>query len=115
MSIPLKARRDFAYAGKRIKRDQDFDARSKSDAKLLKAIGHAEDRVMSAPPTYNTRMMTAATPAPAPARTSGDNLDAMDAEALHALARSMDIYVHHRAGADRVRFAIREHRKSQAE
>ena len=123
MSVPLKAKRDFPYAGHRIRKGQDFDARGQSDALLLKAIGHAEDRPAAAPvaapapQTYSTRMMTAATPAPVfatppPIVTAGDDLDGMDAEALHELADQLGVYVHHRTGAERVRQAIREHRKS---
>lgn len=117
MSIPLKARRDFVYAGRRLKAGQDFDAKSNSDARLLKAIGHAEDRQAAAPQTYRTRMMQAETPAPVFAQpaASSDDLDAMDADALHALAGSLGLYVHHRTGPERVRQAIRDHRKSNAE
>lgn len=44
---------------------------------------------------------------PAPAYTD-DGLDALDAEQLHALAKERGVSVHHRAGADKVRAAIRE-------
>lgn len=37
-----------------------------------------------------------------------DNLDAMSAEELHALAKERGVTVHHRAGADKVRAALRE-------
>ncbi len=125
MSIPLKARRDFPYAGKRVKKGQDFDARSASDARLLKAIGHAEDPYdaplpnWTLPAQYKTRVMTAEQPAQAQSiplvTKSEDDLDAMDAEALHALASNMGVYIHHRAGAERARQVIREHRKQSAE
>lgn len=36
-----------------------------------------------------------------------DDLDALDAEALHALAKERGVTVHHRAGADKVRAALR--------
>lgn len=36
-----------------------------------------------------------------------DGLDKMDAEALHALAKERGVTVHHRAGADKVRAALR--------
>ena len=37
-----------------------------------------------------------------------DALDEMDGPALHALAKERGISVHHRAGADKVRPALRE-------
>ncbi len=37
-----------------------------------------------------------------------ENLDAMSAEELHALAKERGVTVHHRAGADKVRAALRE-------
>lgn len=36
-----------------------------------------------------------------------DGLDNLDAEALHALAKERGVIVHHRAGADKVRAALR--------
>lgn len=39
---------------------------------------------------------------------SGDDLDLLDAEQLHALAKERGVSVHHRAGADKVRAALRE-------
>lgn len=38
---------------------------------------------------------------------AGDGLDKLDAEALHALAKERGVTVHHRAGADKVRAALR--------
>ena len=37
-----------------------------------------------------------------------DGLDELDAEKLHALAKERGLNVHHRAGADKVRAALRE-------
>ena len=37
----------------------------------------------------------------------GDNLDELGAAALHALAKERGLSVHHRAGADKVRAALR--------
>ena len=37
-----------------------------------------------------------------------DELDSLDAEALHALAAERGVQVHHRAGAEKVRAALRE-------
>ncbi len=39
---------------------------------------------------------------------AGDDLDAMDAEALHALAKERGVKVHANAGADKVREALRQ-------
>jgi hypothetical protein len=43
-----------------------------------------------------------------PTRAMAPDLDAMSAEELHALAKQRGVEVHHRAGADRVRAALRE-------
>ncbi|MGN6024656.1 hypothetical protein ACP6NF_09680 [Alcaligenes faecalis] len=40
--------------------------------------------------------------------TSGDGLDELDADQLHALAKERGISVHHKAGADKVREALRQ-------
>jgi len=40
--------------------------------------------------------------------TTDDGLDDMEAEQLHALAKERDVKVHHNAGADKVREALRE-------
>lgn len=40
-----------------------------------------------------------------------DGLDALDADALRALAKERGVDVHHKAGADKVREAIREAEK----
>lgn len=49
---------------------------------------------------YSTRDMASAPTA--------ENLDAMSAEQLHELAKARGVTVHHRAGADKVRAALRE-------
>ena len=54
--------------------------------------------------TYETRMLTAA---------PLDDLESLDVDALHFLAKQMDLKVHHKAGADKVRAAIEEARKAQ--
>jgi len=46
--------------------------------------------------------------AAAPAPDSGIDIDAMGADQLHALARERGVKVHHKAGADKVRAALRE-------
>lgn len=40
-------------------------------------------------------------------KSNPDGLDALDLDALHALAKELEVEVHHRAGADKVRAAIR--------
>lgn len=55
-------------------------------------------------PAYMTRDMTAM---PVTA-TEIHDLDAMGLDALHALAKSKGVKVHHRAGAEKVRAAILE-------
>lgn len=63
--------------------------------------------------SYMTREMRAAEPAPVvPALAQSEpvtvDLDAMDADALHALAQERGVKVHHKAGADKVREALRK-------
>lgn len=43
-----------------------------------------------------------------PAQSQSDGLDDLDSEALHALAKERGVTVHHRAGAEKVRAALRE-------
>jgi hypothetical protein len=124
MTVPMKARRSFPYAGKRLKAGDEFQARGESDARVLAAIGHAE-RVIAAPAAppiaatgYSTRMMTAAPAAtpPVPMRLAAQyvikvdggtvSLDDMEADELHALAKRLDVKVHHLAGARKVRQAL---------
>lgn len=75
---------------------------SARDAELLQRLGKG---------TYLTRDMAAARPvavvAPVGERKDID-LDALDGDALHALARERGVKVHHKAGADKVRAALRE-------
>lgn len=61
--------------------------------------------------SYMTRDLTAAPPIQPSAREvmgKSDELDGLDAGALHALAKVRGIKVHHNAGAEKVRQAIRE-------
>ena len=72
------------------------------DAKLLQRLGKG---------TYLTRDMAAARPVVVvvPVADNEDiDLDSLDGDALHALARERGIKVHHKAGADKVRTALRE-------
>lgn len=41
------------------------------------------------------------------AKLKGDGLDELDADALHALAKERGVKVHHKAGAEKVREALR--------
>lgn len=83
-------------------------------AELLGKIGHG---------SYMTRDMVAVRDASPPqipevaAETDSpdidqpvevEDLDSMDAEQLHVLAKRRGVDVHHRAGADKVRAALRE-------
>lgn len=89
-------------------------------AQILGKLGHG---------TYQTRMLVAEQPvAPAMAPVApvvpvaqepqnepqvseasvGDDLEGMDKEQLHALAKERGVKVHHMAGAEKVRAALRE-------
>lgn len=46
--------------------------------------------------------------APPAAADADDGLDALDKDQLHALAKDRNVKVHHMAGADKVRTALRE-------
>lgn len=81
---------------------------SERDARLLQRLGKG---------TYLTRDMAAAPVIPAvpvvttaltPAQPVAVDLDAMDTEALHELAKERGVKVHPRAGAEKVRAALRE-------
>lgn len=93
MPIPLKARRAFPYAGRSLKAGQDFHALTKRDAHILIVIGHAERRQEFVP-----RVVT---PAAEP------DLEQMPLEDLRALAARLGVRVHHKAGAAKIRSAIR--------
>lgn len=78
-------------------------------ADVLSKLGHG---------SYMTRDMRATEPAPvapvapAPAPTKPEavavDLDKMESDALHALAQERGVKVHHKAGADKVREALRQ-------
>ena len=53
--------------------------------------------------TYATRDMRAAEPEPAPV-----DIEKLDADQLHKLAQERGVKVHHKAGADKVREALRQ-------
>lgn len=135
MSIPMTAKRSFVYAGKRVAKGQEFNARGVSDARVLSAVGHAVESQASAIPAaaaplrgqYQTRVMTAAAPAayvaPAPSappvapmviKVEGADvvLDDMDGDALHALATQLNVHVHPLTGAKKLRQALVDSQKS---
>lgn len=61
--------------------------------------------------SYMTRDMRAVETAPvsaAPAKDQAEDLDEMEADALHAIAQERGVKVHHKAGADKVRDALRQ-------
>lgn len=91
-------------------------------AKLLQraGLGTYQTRDMAFQPMVTKPMQAAAAPVlePGPATDDpgpvdapavvDDGLDALDKEQLHALAKERDVKVHHMAGADKVRAALRE-------
>lgn len=81
---------------------------SERDARLLQRLGKG---------TYLTRDMAAAPVVPiapvvttvvTPVQSLPVDLDALDADALHELAKERGVKVHHKAGAEKVRAALRE-------
>ena len=73
-----------------------------NQARLLQRAGFGsyEDRSMEGRP-----QVTKAIPAP---QQADDGLGTLDKEALHALAKERGVQVHHAAGADKVRQALRD-------
>lgn len=59
------------------------------------------NRMLVADESYPTARLEEGAPAV-------DELASLDVEALHALAKARGVEVHHRAGADKVRAALRE-------
>lgn len=94
----------------------------KRQAEILGKLGHGQyqTRDMAFQPMLTKPMQVAAAPvlepdpvadAPGPVDAPAvvdDGLDALDKEQLHALAKERDVKVHHMAGADKVRAALRE-------
>lgn len=75
-----------------------------TQAKVLQraGLGTYQTRDMAFQPVVTKPMQAA------PVTLAGDGLDDMDKEQLHALAKERGVKVHHMAGADRVRAALRE-------
>jgi hypothetical protein len=129
MTVRMKALKSFVYAGKRLKTGDEFDARGKlgrpgSDATVLAAICNAvaAGTAERTPVTYSTRMMSAAPLVPvatvAPQaqyiiKVDGADvaLDDMEADALHAMARSLGVKVHPLSGAKKARQALLDAQK----
>lgn len=92
-----------------IHKDGREQVMSRRYADILNKVGRG---------TYMTRDMTAAPPSQPTIQTplvgtasreaGGPDLDAMELAELHALARDRGVKVHHKAGADKVRAALRE-------
>lgn len=116
MTVRMIALRSFQYAGKRIEKGSEFDARGRlnapgSEATTLRAIGYAQELLPTPRPTqqYQTRVMTAAPTAPATGTNLGAAaLDSMDIDALRTLADRMGVKYHHFAGAARIRQLIQD-------
>jgi hypothetical protein len=90
----------------------------KRQAEILQKLGHGQyqTRDMAFQPLV-TKPMQAAPAETAPTEQCDvsysqtlryDGLDVLDKEQLHALAKERGVKVHHMAGADRVRAALRE-------
>lgn len=96
----MQALRKFPgpYLGRVLRPGDEFTAASKRDAEVFRKIGQAAP-IEHAPSQYATRALTAAKPS--------SDLDAMDIDALRALAARMGLRVHHKAGVYKVREAIR--------
>lgn len=62
---------------------------------------------MPAAPVAKPNVSASEVAAESETKTIDDGLDGLDAAALHTLAKDRGIEVHHRAGADKVRAALR--------
>lgn len=62
------------------------------------------NRMLVAEDSYPTRVLVTETPA----IKVSDSLDSLTVEELHALAKERGVEVHHRAGAEKVKAALRE-------
>ena len=88
-------------------------------AEMLGKLGHGtyQTRDMAFQPSVNKPMQATPAPVDAPAPAVGtaqtdvvvdDGLEILDKDQLHALAKDRGVKVHHLAGADKVRAALRE-------
>lgn len=81
------------------------------DARLLQRLGKGTYLARVMAPTAPLQAASAPAPQPVPAApvaAPGIDLDAMDAPALHKLAKDRGVKVHHASGAEKVRAALRE-------
>lgn len=95
--VPMKAKTRFHYNRRDLVKGQEFEAASENDARILEGIGKARRREAQ---QYLTRVLTAETVRPV--------LDTMPIEALRAMAARMGVKVHHRAGVEKLRRALRQ-------
>jgi hypothetical protein len=83
-----------------------------TQAKVLQraGLGTYQTRDMAAQPMVTRPMVAqvATPPAVEAAPLADDGLEGLDKEQLHALAKERGVKVHHMAGADKVRAALRE-------
>lgn len=82
-----------------------------TQAKVLQraGLGTYQTRDMARQPMVTKPMQAAPVVEPEPAaEPETDGLEALDKEQLHALAKERGVRVHHMAGADKVRAALRE-------
>jgi hypothetical protein len=90
-----------------------------TQAKVLQraGLGTYQTRDMAFQPSVTKPMQAAPAPISAPApdvvkeqtdAVVDDGIEALDKEQLHALAKDRGVKVHHMAGADKVRAALRE-------
>lgn len=100
MNVPMKATQRMTYSGRDMMAGEEFSAESESHARILEG-GRKAVRRDPVPSQYQTRMMTAET---LPRR----SLESMEVEELRALAASKGIKVHHRAGLEKLRAALRQ-------
>jgi hypothetical protein len=77
---------------------------AKRQAEILGKLGHGtyKTRDMASQPMVTKPMVAA------PVQEVDDGLDALDREQLHVLAKERGVKVHHMAGADKVRAALRD-------
>lgn len=98
--VGKKARRTDTVAGTGIVWNGAGDVQEVPDEAAQKLLKHAD--VWAAVGESDAGLADTKTN-----QATGDALDDMDAEALHALAKERGVKVHHAAGADKVRKALR--------
>lgn len=91
----MTAKGRFHYNRRDLVKGQEFEALNESDARILSGAGKARRRDAQ---QYTTRVMTAETV----------RLDTLDADTLRAMAARLGVKVHHRAGLEKLRQALRQ-------